>query len=122
LWVTAYEAGLKLKGNFKADGLLNRGFRESRDYRDYREGGAADAAQNIYGECRQAGKNNGVRDAGSGVREGVDADASTNIYGDCAQASVKSPYESKTPAPESGGGERSEQGAVLPLPGTNEAD
>jgi hypothetical protein len=35
--------------------LLNRGYRESRDYRGYREGGAADAAQNIYGECRQAG-------------------------------------------------------------------
>jgi len=45
---------------------------------------AADAARIIYGECAQTGRNNGVRDAGSGVREGVDADASTNIYGDFA--------------------------------------
>jgi len=40
--------------------------------------------QFFYGECAQAGKNNGVRDAGCGVREGVDADASAIIYGDFA--------------------------------------
>jgi len=36
----------------------------------YREGGAADAAQNIYGECRQAGEN-GLRISDLGLREGV---------------------------------------------------
>lgn len=37
--------------------LLNRGCRDSfRGYRGCREGVAADAATNIYGECAQAGK------------------------------------------------------------------